>query len=69
MIKGEEKELVNIVKDLEVGFDEVVIVCEDKETGRSLERKIGETFGGKYSSVVSIRQLKEFYLEGAKDIG
>jgi hypothetical protein len=69
MIKGEEKELVNIVKDLEVGFDEVVIVTEDKETGRSLERKIGETLGDKYGRVVSIRQLKEFYMEGAKDIG
>lgn len=66
MIKGEEKELVNIVKDLEVGFDEVVIVCEDKETGRSLQRKIGETLGERYCRVVSIRQLKEFYKEEQK---
>jgi hypothetical protein len=69
MIKGEEKEPRNIVKDLEVGFDEVVIVCEDKEKDRSLEKKIGETLGEKYVRVVSFRQTKEFYLEGAKESG
>lgn len=63
MITGsEDNALVNIGKDLEVGFDEVVIVCQDEKIGRSLQKKILDTFGAKNSGLVSIRQLREFVI-------
>jgi hypothetical protein len=68
LIKGEEKELTNVIRDLEVGRDEAVICCEDRETIQRLKGRIEEIFGDRYGEVVKFKELREFE-SGAKDIG
>ena len=60
LIKGEEKELTNIAKDIETGWDEVIVCCESKYEINSLSRRVKEIYGNRCDGLVNFRQLKEF---------
>jgi len=60
LIQGEQKEQTNIHRDIAVGFDEVIICCEDQETIERLKKRLMDTFGDTYINRVRFKELKEF---------
>ena len=59
-IEGEEKELNNIVRDLEAGWDEVIICSQQKDTLERIKKRLKDAFGDEYDMVVSFKELREF---------
>ncbi len=58
--QSEEKEQTNVIRDIAVGFEEVIFCCEDQETIDRLKRRLEELFGDAYINKVKFRLLREF---------
>jgi hypothetical protein len=69
MVEGIEKELDNLGKDLDRGWDQVVFCAVSQETLDSLRERVRETFGEDPFSQgrISFRRLYEFLQANGPD--
>jgi hypothetical protein len=60
LVEGEGKELSNVAKDMEAGFDEVVICVERMEIAERLRGKVRDLLGPEISRRVKFHLLAQF---------
>ncbi len=60
LVKGEEKEVVNVRKDVESGFDEVVLCVDQWATAERLRERIRAELGAEMASKARFELLSQF---------
>ena len=56
-------EIVNVRKDIQAGFQKVVIICKDRKVVAAVEKKLKKAFDSKILSKVKVCVLAEFISE------
>jgi hypothetical protein len=60
LITGEAKEIVNIAKDIEAGYGEVILCCKSEKEIKSLRERVLAELGREMAAKVSYRLLSSF---------